>query len=148
MFVEALQYLLTTDVGMVALLGTPAKRPDSTNGVFPTQAPDQPTMPYVVVSEVSGAPLFTTMDGDGNLSGDRWRISCYGSTYKNAKDLAKYAQIFLKKVLGPQTAGNVVIQGAYKKMEVDDSISLGRGTLFSTHIDFSFVYDILNPSLM
>ena len=49
MLVEALQNLLATDAGMIARLGTPASRGDSTNGVFPTQAPPQPTMPYIVV---------------------------------------------------------------------------------------------------
>ena len=147
MIVEALQYILTTDPGMIAFLGTPTSRPDSTNGVFPVMALDQVSMPYIVVSEVTGAPLFMTYAGDGNLSGERWRISCYGTTYLNAKKLAKYVARFLKKLLGPQPAGNIIIAVATKVMEADDAISIGKGTLFSTHVDFKFVYDILNPSL-
>ena len=141
MLVDALQSLLTTDTGMIALLGTPAARPDSTNGVFPTQAPDQPTMPYVVVSQVSGEPLCVTMDGTGPLTTERWRLSCYGSTYKNAKVLARYMRNLLLSWLGPQSAGNVIIRGSFCEMEADESETIGRGTLYSTHVDMMFNYD-------
>ena len=141
MFVEALQHILTTDAGMVSLLGTSVTRPDSTNGVFPVQAPDQPSMPYMVISQVSGEPTAgETMQGTGPLTSERWRFSCYGTTYKNAKSFAKYSRRLLLTLFGQQTAGKVRVESTACVMEADDSESLYKGTLFSTHIDFAFVY--------
>ena len=141
MLVEALQGLLTTDTGMIALLGTPTTRPDSTNGVFPVQAPDQPSMPYLVMSQVTGEPMFVTMQGTSAMATERWRFSCYGTTYSNAKKFAKYVRYFLIDILpGNSTAGSIAFSGAYCVMEVDEAEPLGRGTLFSTHVDFNIVY--------
>lgn len=141
MLVEALQDVLTTDPGMVTLLGTPATRPDSTNGVFPTQAIDQPTMPYVVLSQVSGVPTAgELMKGTGPLTTERWRLSCHGTTYFRAKKFAKYVRRFLLSLFGPNAAGKCIVQGAACLMEADFSENLGKGTEYSTHIDFEFVY--------
>lgn len=141
MLVEALQGILTTDPGMQALLGLPAARPDSTNGVFPVQAPDQPSMPYLVMSQVTGEPMFVTMQGTSAMATERWRFSCYGTTYSNAKKFAKYVRHFLIDILpGNSTAGSIAFSGAYCVMEVDEAEPIGRGTLFSTHVDFNIVY--------
>src|SRR5579864_4871306 len=122
MFVEALQNILASDAGMQSFLGTPAQRPDSTNGCFPVQAIDQPTMPYVVYSQVSGDPMEIAMQGTGRLRKERWRISFCGSTYAKAKKFAKYGQAFLASVIGPQPApGNCDIRAVWIKMEADDS---------------------------
>jgi hypothetical protein len=141
MFVDALQALLTTDAGMLTFLGTVSSRADSTNGVFPSQAQTGVTMPYVVYTQASGQPLSVTMDGTGALTSERWRISCYGTTYRNAKSFAKYARLLMLSWLGPQTAGAVIIRGAFCVAETDDTEAFARGTLFSTHVDFSFNYD-------
>src|SRR5271166_4611627 len=140
MLVEALQALLTTDAGMVTRLGTPTARPDSTNGVFPTMAPDQPTMPYLVYTQVSGESLSVTMDGTGPLTQEKWRLSCYGTTYLNAKTFSKYVRRLILSWYGVQTVGNVTVQGAFCNMEADEAEPLGKGTLFSTHVDFTFNY--------
>jgi hypothetical protein len=140
MLIEALQSYLSNDAGIKTLLGLPAARPDSTNGIFPTQAIDQPTMPYLVLMQMTGSPLSETMEGTGALMSERWRISCHGSTYKNAKKVAKYVRRFLLSFLGNQTIGLVFVQGAWCRMEADDAESLGKGTLYSTHVDFEFVY--------
>lgn len=140
MLIEALQNVLTTDAGMLKYLGTASKRPDSFNGVFPTQAPDQPTVPYIVLSQMTGDPLSVTMTGTGALTEERWRISCYGSTYRNAKIFAKYVRVFLLSFFGPQTVGSCTVQGSYCVMEADDAEPFGKGTLYSTHLDFDFVY--------
>jgi hypothetical protein len=140
-FVEALQLVLTTDAGMIAILGTPSARPDSTNGVFPVQAIDQPTMPYMVVSQVSGAPASgETMAGTGPLTTERWRFSCSGTTYLKAKKFAKYARRFLLSLYGPQTAAKITLQSVDCLMEADDAEPLGKGTLYTTHFDIEFVY--------
>jgi len=140
MLVEELQSVLTTDPGMVALLGTPQARPDSTNGVFPVQAPDQPTMPYLVLMQVSGAPLQTSMAGTGALTRERWRFSCHGTTYKRAKKFAKDVRDFLISLLGMMPGGTAFIQGAWIKLEADDQESLGKGTLYKVHLDVEFEY--------
>jgi hypothetical protein len=141
MFAEAIQSVLTTDAGMIALLGTPSTRPDSTNGCFPVQAIEQPTMPYLVVSQVSGVPTAgEMMAGIGALTTERWRFSCSGTTYLKAKKFAKYARRFLLSLYGPQTAAKITVQSVDCLMEADDSESLGKGTLFTTHFDIEFVY--------
>lgn len=125
---------------MIALLGTTESRKDSTNGVFPVQAIEQPTMPYMVMSQVSGEPTSgEMMDGTGPLTTERWRFSCTGTTYKGAKKFAKYARRFLLSLYGPQS-GNITVQSTDCLLEADDSESLGKGTMYSTHIDIEFVY--------
>ena len=143
MLVEALQISLTMEPTIAALLGSAASRPDSTNGVFPVQAPDQPTAPYVVLSQSSGEPLSVTLDGTGPLTSEGWKIACYGSTYSNAKKLAKAVRTFLLSLTGD--AGDISLSGAYCKSEADEAESLQRGTLFCTNINFDFIYrDTLN----
>jgi hypothetical protein len=125
---------------MQGYLGTPQTRTDSTTGIFPTQAPDQTTMPYLVISQVSGAPLQESMQGTGVLTGERWRFDCCGTTYKGAKKFGKYVRQFMLGLNGSQTAGNCFIQGVWHKMEADESESLGKGTMFHTHHDFLINY--------
>jgi hypothetical protein len=138
MLVEALQIALTTEPTVTALLGTSSSRPDSTSGVFPVQAPDQPTVPYIVLQQATGDPLAVMLSGTGPLTSERWKISCYGSTYSHAKKLAKAVRVFLLSLTGD--AGSISLSGAYCKMEADDAEPLQRGTLFSTHLDVDFVY--------
>ena len=139
---EALHSLLANDAGMQGFLGTPASRPDSTDGLFPTQAPDGPTMPYLVYSQVSGEPTAgETMQGTGTLTSERFRFSAYGTTYKNAKTFAKYARRLLLTFFGPQTVGKVRIESSACALEADEAETIGKGTLFSTHVDIAFVYE-------
>lgn len=144
MLVETLQTAMAADAGMQAFLGQPSQRPDSMNGIFPMQAIDQPTMPYVVLSQVSGQPLQTSIDGTGAFTSERWRFSCHGTKYKNAKTFAKYVRKFLLTLNGNYPTGKTFIQGAWCKMEADESESLGKGTLFTTHVDFEFEYQDLD----
>jgi hypothetical protein len=141
MLAEALHDILSTDAGLVALLGTPATRPDSTDGVFSGQAVDQPSMPYLVFEQAAGEPLSVTYAGTGPLTSERWRFSCYGTTYKNAKIFAKKVRLVLLDIVpGFNTVGNVRLSGAYPIMEADTTETIGRGTLFGTHVDFDVVY--------
>lgn len=140
MLIEALQNVLAADAGMQSLLGTSRTRSDSTNGIFPVQAPDQPTMSYLVLSQVSGESMEIAMTGTGRLTKERWRFSCCGATYKNAKHLAKYVRSFVISLFGPQPVGNAEIHGAWCLMEADDSENIGKGTLWSVHVDVDFQY--------
>ena len=98
-------------------------------------------MPYMVYEQVTGEPLVVTMGGTTALTTERWRLSCYGSTYSQAKKFAKYVRWLLINVV-PNTplVGNIIMSGAYVVLEADEAEPLGRGTLFSTHLDFEFVY--------
>jgi hypothetical protein len=125
---------------MQSYLGTPTTRPDSNNGIFPTQAPDQPSMPYLVISQVTGSPLQESMQGTGCLTTERWRFSCNGTTYKSAKKFGKYVRQVMLGLNGSQTAGKCFIQGVWHRMEADESEALGKGTMFSTHHDFTINY--------
>lgn len=142
--IEALQNVLAADSGMQSYLGTPSTRPDRANGIWPVQAPDSPTMPYLVIKQVTGSPLQESLQGTGCLTTERWRFTCAGSTYRNAKKFAKYLRKLLIATNGPlngnQAVGCCFVQGVWCKLEVDDSVSLGKGTLFSTHIDCDVNY--------
>jgi hypothetical protein len=138
--VEAIHNLITSDTGAQAFLGTPATRPDSMDGVFPTQAIDQPTAPYIVMKQLAGASMSVTFQGTGALTHETWQISCYGSTAKNAKQLAKYIRAILVTMDGPQAGSNVTVVCVICDHEGDDAVALGRGTLFETSLEFSFSY--------
>lgn len=141
MLIEALQALLASDPGMQTFLGTPVTRSDGSNGIFPSQAPDQIPVPYLVIRQVTGEPLQESLQGTGCLTEERWRFTCVGSTYKNAKVFAKYVRGFmLGAVNGNQNVGECFIQGVWNRLEVDNTESLGKGTLFSTVLDFAILY--------
>lgn len=139
MLVEGLQAYLSADVTLQALLGTVVSRSDNTTGIFPVIAPDEVPMPYMVCQQVSGNPLQESMEGTGRLQTARWRFSCYGTTYKNAKQLAAALRISLEALFGPLT-GSVQVEGAWLKLEADDAEPIPHGTIYTTHIDFEFEY--------
>ena len=141
MLIESLQALLAGDSGMQSYLGTVTSRTDGTTGIFPSQAPDQVPMPYLVLRQVGGQPLQESLQGTGCLTEERWRFTCAGTTYKNAKKFAKYVRGFvLSAVYGNQEVGSCFIQGCWCRMEVDDREALGKGTMFCTHLDFEILY--------
>lgn len=144
MLVEALQAYITGNAGMISLLGSPTTRSDSSNGVWPTQAPDEPTMPYIVFQQISQDPESETFEGTGKLFSARWRFSCYGSTYKQAKKLANRLRPLLLAMRGAQGSANCEVYNASLKLEADDAENIGRGTLFGTHVDVEFVFDDLD----
>jgi len=97
-------------------------------------------MPYLILSQVSGEPLQTSMDGTGCLTTERWRFSACGTTYKGAKLLAKAVRGLLISLNGVQAVGENTIQGARVKLEADDSEDLGKGTMYQSHVDIEFNY--------
>jgi hypothetical protein len=135
MLVESLFAALAADSGMQAQLGTPSTRPDSTTGIFPTLAPEECVMPYLVLQQVSGEPLQESYQGTGRLTSTRWRFTAYGTTYKNAKVLARVLKQVLISLNGNMTTGNAQIMGSWLKLEADDSESIPHGTIFATHVD-------------
>jgi hypothetical protein len=134
MLVEGLQAVLAANTSVQAQLGTPTTRTDSTNGLFPLLAPEEVPVPYVVYQQVSGEPLQVSYAGTGALQTSRWRFSCYGSTYKQAKTTAKVLRLALISLEGP-VAGSAQIEGCWLRMEADDAEPIPHGTLYATHFD-------------
>jgi hypothetical protein len=138
MLVEGIQAALANNAQIQAQLGTAESRSDSTNGLFPIMAPEEVPVPYVVYQQVSGEPLQESYAGTGALQTSRWRFSCYGSTYKQAKTTAKVLRLVLIALNGPLpgTSTKTEVQGAWLKLEADDSEPIPHGTLYATHVDF------------
>lgn len=146
MLVEGLQAFLVADAGVQSIIGTPSTRADKTTGIFPVLAVGTPTMPYVAFQQVSGAGDVIQMQGTDDLQVARWRFSCYGSTYKQAKQAAKYLRLALLSLDGPLPAGEAEVHGAWWVMEADDAEPLLHATIYATHVDFSFRFVDLDVS--
>lgn len=139
MLVEGLQSYLAVNAGLRNLLGTVATRSDKSTGIFPMLAPESPQIPYLVFQQVSG-DSDEVMEGTNATQTVRFRFSCYGSSYKEAKTLAKYFKFAMQSMLGLTPTGLVFVQNTSMKMEADDSEPLERAILFSTHVDYELVY--------
>jgi hypothetical protein len=97
-------------------------------------------MPYIVMMQMFGAPLTTSFQGPNALQEARFRFSCFGAPYKQAKTLAKYVKYALNGCYGPLSTGNAEVQDSWIESEVDDAEPIPRGTLYSTHIDVRFIF--------
>jgi hypothetical protein len=140
MLVEGLQEFLAADSGVSGVLGTPSTRGDSTTGIFPMMAVGTPTAPYLVYSQVSGEPQTDSFQGTNALQNARWRFSCHGSTYKQAKELAKYVSLALFSLYGSLPVGKSDVQGSWKRSEIDTAEPVEHGTIFTTNVDFEFIF--------
>jgi hypothetical protein len=140
MLVEAIQTYLAADAGCQVQLGTTSSRSDHTTGIFPMIAPGQVPMPYIVLQQVSGEPLQTSMAGTGRLQSSRWRFSAYGTTYKNSKLLAQALRDALNSFAGYFETQAVQIQGSWLKLEADDMEEVAHATIYGTHLDFDIMY--------
>ena len=134
MLSEGIQAYVTADSGVKAQLGTKSSRADSTDGMFPTLAPSSCSMPYIVFQQVGGSPLEEMFEGTGRLQSSRWRFSCYGTTYKQAKTLSKFLNLAMISFNGVQ--GTSEIQGCWLRLEADDSESIPHGTIYACHRDY------------
>ena len=147
MLVEGLQAVMAANTGLQAILGTPTTRSDKGTGLFPTQAPDEVPQPWVVYTQVSGQPLQESYAGTGRLFTSRWRLSCYGDSYKQAKQLAKALKACLVGLQGPISilvngVPTVVtqVEGSWLRLELDEAEPMIKGTVFVTHIDVMINY--------
>ena len=137
MLVEQLQSFLTSAPSITALLGTPASRSDSMNGLFYEEAPDAAalTMPYVVYSQADGIALAESSAGSGALRSAHWHLSCFGGTAKQAK---KLATVIKAALLAPFSVPSTT--GIWLRREVDESVPMAKGVLFGTHITVEVVF--------
>lgn len=140
MLVEGIFEFIAADSGVQAQLGTPSTRPDKTTGIWPVQAPDEPLVPWIVYQQISGNPLQTSMQGTGRLQTARIRFTCYGSTFKQAKSLANALKLCLLGCDGALPAGQAEVHGSWLSLERDEAEPMLRGTIFASHLDFTFIF--------
>lgn len=141
MFQEGLMSLLAGNSGIQAQLGT--SRSDKTNGVFPQLAPDSPTYPYIVYTEIANEPV-EVQQGMNRLCSTRMRIQCTAASYGGAKKLAEAIRQLLSltaQYQGTLTDGTV-LQNARQVPpgEVDDTEAVGHGRIYHTHLEWEFWY--------
>jgi hypothetical protein len=136
LFEDGLFTFLSSDSGVQALVGT--ARGDGTKGVFPTLAPDAATLPYCVYVQVSAEPVLA-FEGVNRFQYSRYRFSCYGATFKSAKQLARAIVSALNGFLGTWSNG-IQIQGSYLELEAHNAEAVPHGTIYSTHVDFRFCW--------
>lgn len=138
MLAESIAAYLAADTNVKAQLGNP--RADGTTGIWPVTAPDEPLVPWIVFQQISGSPLQESYQGTGRLKTSRWRFSCYGSSYKQAKQLAQAVIDAVLGMDGALPAGQCEVHGAWLKLELDESESLPKNTIFTSHADFEINY--------
>lgn len=145
MFGQGLNAYLAGNAGIKVQLGTSGSsvRGDKTPGVFPELAPDGPTFPYITTMQVSGEPV-ESMQGLNRLMSARFRLSCYGSSYGQAKTLAEAVrQAFglTSQYQGAMPDGTILQSASpIPPMEVDDFEGPTHGRVYSTHLEYEFWY--------
>jgi hypothetical protein len=140
MLSEGLYGAIIADTGVQGSVGTPTTRSDNTTGVFPVFAPDALPMPYIVYQQISGEPTTTSFEGTNRLQTSRWRFSCYGSTYKQTRKLAKALKTVLLALDGVLGASNACVNGAWQLLEADEAEPVPHGTIYTVHLDFEILY--------
>lgn len=122
------------------LLGTPAVAGlvDGTR-VYPGSRPQGDPLPGIVVTWISGAPIYTD-DGETDLASARVQIDCWGETYSSAKDVAQAVRASLSAFQG--TVSSVTFQNILIEDERDDrEAGLNDAQyLYRTNIDFIIWY--------
>jgi hypothetical protein len=128
MFLEGIYARLAADSGITSLNAK----------VYPGLAPKESVLPYVVYTQVGGGNV-SSLDGANRLQPIRVRFSCYGASYSVAKKLAAAVKNSLSGLLVTLSSGDSV-QGSWLEFEGDDSEPDEQGTIYSSHVDFSFMY--------
>lgn len=142
MLVEGLYAVLSANASLQALLGTTTTRTDSTTGMFPGLLPEEVPMPAMVYQQIAGEPLQTSMDGTGRLTTARFRFTCYGSTYKQARNLGRVLNQVMISINGvmPGPDAKAAVHGVWLKLDADDSEPIPHGTLYANHRDYEIEY--------
>jgi len=136
MFQEGLYTFITQQPAFQSLLGT--SRGDKTTGLFQMLAVPQATLPYIVYSRVSRSEA-SSLQGANALQTGRFRFSCYAASQRTCVILAEAIQLLFANWTGTFPDGTVV-QNVYLENETEDAESVGKGTIYGSHIDLSFVY--------
>ena len=103
------------------------------NRMYPLKLPQGATFPALTYFQVSGVAGYTHNKADGT-SRERWQISCWAKTYKEAKELAASVTTSLNTFTGGT--------GAVAKMSMKDNetdINEPEPGLFQVPCDFVFL---------
>ena len=144
MFQAGLFSFITTQSSITAQLGTVAARTaasqgkDKTTGVFPMLAIPEALLPYVTYQRISGSTP-RTLQGENALQSARFRFSCYGASQMQATAVAEALKLLLASWTGTLPDGTVV-QNVMYEFEADGSEPLPHGTVFATHVDYTFMW--------
>ena len=107
---EALYAYLSSHAGLTALVST---------RIYPLVMPQNATLPAVTFSKISG-PRAHAMQQDAGLAYPRFQVSCWGGTYKQAKEVAGQVRAALQDYTGTMGgAGGVVVSGVFLEDEND-----------------------------
>lgn len=136
MFQVGLFEFVTSQPTITAILG--ATRTDNTTGFFYMIGISQAQLPYMVYQRISGAPS-RTMLGANAYQYSRWRFSCYAASQLQAAQLAEALKLVFAAWIGMLPDGTVV-ENVVQEFEADDIETALRGTIYATHVDFTFNY--------
>ena len=111
MFIEeAIYSYLSGHAGLTALTGT---------RIYPLVMPQNTILPAVTFSKVSG-PRVHAMQKDTSTAYPRFQVSCWGSAYKQAKEVAAQVRAALQDYKGTMGgAGGVAVGGVFLEDEND-----------------------------
>ncbi len=74
--------------------------------IYAVQAPQNPTLPYIVFERVSSSKI-SLMSADTGVSEARFQFTCYGSTYTSARNVVEQVRQCWQRYSG--TVSSVVI---------------------------------------
>lgn len=143
MLSDGLRSLLMQTPAVTAIIGTPSDRaakkpgpPAAGSGVWWVEMPEGSMLPGLVLSQIAGAGI-PTMDGPDALHSARIQVSCYGTTYSDAKQLARAVRNALEGFAGNLPDGTQVGQTI-----LASEMDAFEDAPFSFHcpIDFEFWY--------
>lgn len=97
MIEEGLYAHLSTNNDISAVVG---------DRIYLSRLPQEPTLPAVVYSNISGIP-YMTMNAKGSLDRSRFQVDCWGSNALEAKSLAQKVRSALEGFRGQM--GNEVV---------------------------------------
>lgn len=139
MLVEGLYKLLSTDSGIIALLGN--ARGDQTTGIFPVVAPKEVTVPYIVYEQASNN-ISMSMSGINRTQEGRFRFHCFAADYPTARKVAQAIKKTLGGLVGTLTDVDATpVQDATPNFEGDGPIDGElRNTIYHHIIDFDIWY--------
>ena len=107
---EAIYSYLSGHAGLIALVGT---------RIYPLVMPQNTILSAVTFSKVSG-PRVHAMQQDAGLAYPRFQVSCWGATYKSAKDVAAQVRAALQDFKGTMGGvGGVAVSGVFIQDEND-----------------------------
>jgi hypothetical protein len=139
MFQEGLYAYLKSQSSLTALLGT--TRGDKTNGIFPMQAPGDATLPYISYARVSGAPIYTLVEGANRFHKSRFRFSVYAASQSDAVHVSEVIKKIFASFVGTfPDADATPVENVMLELEADDAESVPHGTIYACHLDFAFHY--------